>query len=108
MSDFLNGRFARMRNLAVRNAPERVNMRPNVDHLIEDVAKESVATTFEREVDDAIYRGEDVEYRPGIQELNVTLSNKPNDEADLEAWLAVVGAMTEKDTNEISLIVGLD
>ena len=76
-----------------------------------DIDIESLEATVEGDLNYATYRGEEVEDRPGLQGLDVTLSVETAGDADLETWLTAVKArcpVTDNVENETGLSVTLD
>lgn len=76
-----------------------------------DITIESLETTIAGDVNYATYRGEDVEDRPGLQNLDVTLSVETASDADLDAWLTSVKdrcPVTDNTENETALSVTLE
>lgn len=76
-----------------------------------DITIESLEVTVESAVNYATYRGEDVADRPGLQNLDVTLSVETESDADLDAWLTAVKdrcPVTDNVEHETGLSVKLD
>ena len=72
---------------------------------------ESLEATIEGDVNYAAYLGKETSDRPGLQELNVTLSVEAAGDADLDAWLAAVEErcpVTDNVGNGTELSVTLD
>jgi uncharacterized OsmC-like protein len=76
-----------------------------------DIDIESLEATIEGDVNYAAYLGKETSDRPGLQELNVTLSVEAAGDADLDAWLAAVEErcpVTDNVGNGTELSVTLD
>ena len=76
-----------------------------------DIDITALEATVEGDVNYATYRGEEVEDRPGLQGLDVTLSVETEGDADLDAWLQAVKRrcpVTDNVENETGLTVTLD
>lgn len=76
-----------------------------------DIEITSLEATITGDVNYVTYRGEQVEDRPGLQGVAVTLSVETANDADLDAWLTAVKErcpVTDNVENETGLTVSLE
>ena len=76
-----------------------------------DIDIKSLEATVEGDVNYATYLGKDSEDRPGLQDIDVTLSVEAEGDADLDAWLSAVEArcpVSDNVTHETGVSVTLD